>query len=215
MGTRRTGPSEGRAVEGKNGNLLRTQDSDSSVSSCIDSTLCDRLRAGDSMVLDTLMNALAHQLLRFAVAIVESKDMAEDIVQYVFINLWNRRTELYPGSNLRAYLFTAVRNRAINELSKESVRKRHLEASLPASHYKAGHYTADPGHEDDVFNRITVQAALNRLSERRQMAVRLRLENDLAHAEIAEIMGISTVAAKRLVARSLEELREILWEDDE
>lgn len=215
MGIRRSRSSEDQPKEEKESNLLRPQDSSLPVSADINDSICDRLKDGDSTVLAELINAYGHSLLRFAASIVESRDMAEDVVQYVFINLWARRSELDAKSNLRAYLFKAVRNRALNERSKESVRRRYVETSMLNSNSQSGQSVHNPGHEEAIFHRLTVQAAVERLSERRQMAVKLRLENELSHAEIAEIMGISTGAAKRLVARSLEELREILWEEEE
>ena len=58
-------------------------------------------------------------LLQFAIAILKSKESAEEIVSDVFIRIWQKRNQLDKIENLRFYLFTAVKNHAINELHKQ------------------------------------------------------------------------------------------------
>jgi RNA polymerase sigma factor (sigma-70 family) len=72
-----------------------------------------RLRAGDERALAEIFAAYYSPLSRYAETIVRSRDAAFDIASDVFHTLWVKRAELDPA-DLRAYLITAARNRALN-----------------------------------------------------------------------------------------------------
>ena len=59
-----------------------------------------------------------------------------------------------------------------------------------------------PSPENTVLNETTMQTAMGKLSERRREAVRLRIQEQLTHVEIGQILGISAIAAERLVFRA-------------
>jgi RNA polymerase sigma-70 factor (ECF subfamily) len=156
------------------------------------------------------MTLYVERLTRFAFDIVGSDDSADDVVQQVFVELWERRASLNPAQ-LKPYLFRAVRNRALDDRKATIVRNRYrtnVEIEAAAGIMAA----AIPNPEDHIITDTTIQAALNQLSERRKLAVRLRFEEEMTHAEIAQVLGISSMAAQSLVARGIADLRTILWE---
>ncbi len=55
-------------------------------------------------------------LVNFGMGYVHDRDTSEEIVQEVFLNLWQKREEISPEGNIRSYLFTSVRNRCLNYL---------------------------------------------------------------------------------------------------
>ena len=171
--------------------------------------LVGRLQAGDPDAFAAIVARYAERLTRFAFYIVGSHDAADDVVQQVWVQLWERRAIVEPDQ-LTPYLYRAVRNRALNEQSASAVRER-FRANVQAEAATGTATAAVPSPEDAVLTIAVVQAAVDRLSDRRRLAIRLRLEEELTHAEIAEILGVSAVAAQRLVARAIADLREILW----
>ncbi len=171
--------------------------------------LVARLREGDPDAFATLVTLYVDTLTRMAFYATGSRDTADDVVQRVFVELWERRATLDPN-RLRPYLLRAVRNRAIDEGNAALVRSRHR-ATTQAEASAGSVLAATPSPEEDILNDVTVQAAIARLSPRRRLAVRLRLQEEMSHAEIAEVLEISVVAAKRLVARGIVELRQLLW----
>jgi RNA polymerase sigma-70 factor (ECF subfamily) len=171
--------------------------------------LVAQLRAGDAQALASLMAQYANSLARFAFYIVDSVDVAEDIVQRVFIQLWTHRDTLAPDSHLRAYLFRLTRNQALNERSASAVRARYrMGEGGQAAEWDDATTLESP--EDNILTDLMVQDALEQLPERRRQAVRLRLKEAMTHAEIAEVLGVSIVAAQHLVARAISDLRKIL-----
>ena len=174
--------------------------------------LVARLRDGDSDALRTIIAHYANRLSKFAFYIVGSRDTAEDVVQYVFIHLWDRRESLDSNSRLKSYLFRAVQNRSLNELARETTRASYQRDVLEES--EAGIVpvmVTNP--EDAILTRAVVQSAIEQLSERRRLAIRLRMEEEMSHAEIGEVLEISAMAAQRLVARAIMDLRAILQLD--
>lgn len=175
-----------------------------------DQALVARVRQGDPDAIAILMRQYAGRLVRFASYMVGSRDTAEDIVQQVFVKLWERRAMLDSDVRVKSYLFRAVRNRVLDEQGSETVRSRYrtiIQGEVIAGIIPA--MVSSP--EEGVLTNATIQAALNRLPERRRLALKLRLEQQMTHAEIADILGVSVVAAKRFVARAVGDLRKILW----
>ncbi len=175
-----------------------------------DRVLVAGLRAGDSNAFSAIMTKYMNRLRRFAFVIVGSRDSADDIVQTVFVGLWEHRHELDPDSHLRAYLFRGVRNRALNEQSANNVRDRYR-SDIQADTAAGALSSAVSSPEDEILIHTTVQAAIEQLSERRRFVLQLRLREELSHAEIAEVLDISAMAAQRLVARAIADLRKIIW----
>ena len=69
------------------------------------------IAAGDRSAFDTLFRAHYKPLCAFAVQYVKDRDVAEDLVQDLFFRLWQDREKVSITTSLKAYLFTAVRNR--------------------------------------------------------------------------------------------------------
>ncbi|MEP6494882.1 MAG: sigma-70 family RNA polymerase sigma factor [bacterium] len=69
---------------------------------------------GDDVAFESLFRAHYAELCRFAYQYVRSSEAAEDLVQDVFAGLWAARETVTVTTSVRAYLYAAVRNRAIN-----------------------------------------------------------------------------------------------------
>ncbi len=174
-----------------------------------DQLLVRQISEGDVRAFTSLVTKYLFPVTRFAYNMVRSEDAAEDIAQNVFIQLWERRAGLGEIRSIKAYLFRIVKNIALNERKAFSVRKRHQ-----AQVYADPRQGIVPGQWDReeslLLTTTTVQEAIHELPERRQLVLRLRLEDELSHAEIGEILGISPQAAQVLAGRALAELRKKL-----
>lgn len=178
--------------------------------------LLRRLRLSDSEVLRLIVEQHITRLTQFASSMLRSPDAVDDVVQGVFVWLWENRESLDIRGGLRPYLLRAVRNRILDHRKAELIRKKHtIEAEQPDvySIYYGRSYTHSP--EDEILTNDAIAIALARLSERRQLALRLRLNDGLEYAEIGEILGVSSETATRLINRALTELKEILREVSE
>src|SRR5262245_24468596 len=74
------------------------------------------LRAGDRDAFEVIFRTHYAKLADYANTLVRSRDVAEDVVQEVFVALWTQRERLSTPDNLTGYLYRSVRNRGLNQL---------------------------------------------------------------------------------------------------
>jgi RNA polymerase sigma-70 factor, ECF subfamily len=147
----------------------------------------------------------AYVLRRFSGSL--NRADAEDAVSDVVIRLHRRMTAGRAPKNLRAAFFTSVRNAAIDQLRARSVRPT---VALEA----AGDMAVDEGDPGAGAERkedsVRLQEALGRMRGNYREAIVLRFGLGLTVPEIAEHLGISLPAAKKLVLRATEQARKRL-----
>jgi len=171
--------------------------------------LARRIRDGDPAALETLFHEHYAALCRFANRYLHDRAAAEDLVQDVFTSIWAGRLRLDVRGSLRAYLFAAVRNRALN-LRKHQLVERDWELDEAIPDVRALH-RAPPRPDDlldDVERRNRLRAALEALPERCRLVMQLRWEEQLTHAEIADVLGITVKGVERQLSRGLRALRD-------
>jgi len=176
--------------------------------------LARRIRDGDPAALETLFREHYVALVRFANRYLHDRAAAEDLVQDVFTSIWAGRLRLEVRGSLRSYLFAAVRNRALN-LRKHQLVERDWELDEALPDVRALH-RAPPRPDDlldDVERRNRLRAALEALPERCRLVMQLRWEEQLSHAEIADVLGITVKGVERQLARGLHALRERARDD--
>jgi RNA polymerase sigma-70 factor (ECF subfamily) len=177
-----------------------------------DDELRVRVCADDSTAYTILYKRYVQGLLRFALTLVGSIDVAEDVVQDVMIVLWDRRADLGPHIDLRPYLYGAVRRRAMHVLRHTSVTDRAAQHLLPLDVAGLGDGSTPPAPDDATSAAQldeAVHALLMRLSERERTILTLRFEG-LSYTDIAIAIGASPEATQKQGRRALERLRILL-----
>lgn len=169
-----------------------------------ESRLIALLRSGDADAFERVYRAYVVVLCRLAHSYVRSRDTAEDIVQDLFTWLWANRHGFHPEHGLRAYLFGAVRNRALNALRNEAT-------ALRASVTQAPSVTGTSGAADAELMasdlETAIQAAVEGMPPRcREVFVLLRTQA-LTYTEVAVILGISPKTVEVHMSRALAILR--------
>jgi len=174
-----------------------------------DDVLVRAVRSGDLRVFSTLFRASYAELWRYARAITRSAESAEEVVDDVFAWLWANRAEWAPASTVRAYLFRAVRNRALNAAAATRSAERIADAATrevdPVAMGEANALQDDAlvlREMDDA-----VWAAINALSPDARQVMVLRWESKMSWAEVAEIMGVSIAAVQMKHTRALRLLK--------
>lgn len=157
----------------------------------------------DQAAYAALFRVLHTPLLRYARRFVHDDASAYDVLQDVFMKLWDRRTTLDPNGSIEALMYTMVRNRALNVLRREG-READLETvadqQTPA---------VDDLHEsvasEDLASRI--RRWIQELPKRRQEAFVLSRFHGLSHKEISAIMGVSLKTIDTHILLALKFLR--------
>jgi RNA polymerase sigma-70 factor (ECF subfamily) len=168
----------------------------------------DRIRRGDSAAFETLFRTHYDALCSFAVRYTDSSAIAEELVQDVFARVWTDRSRWPSPLNQRAYLFTAVRNRALNVGRRRQLEDDWIEAEAAiargtddSTNAVAVPLIADPEAHDYL------ERAVASLPERCRLVMHLRWRESMSYADIAAIMGISTKGVENQLSRGLRALR--------
>lgn len=174
--------------------------------------IVERIRTGDRIAFRTLMQAHYNGLLRFATSLIG--DGAEDVVQDVFIRIWEGRDRLDPRRAIRAYLYTAVRRRVF-DVQKHERAQRRLSTGVSmigetAAESPDAELAARIAADDEEVRLAALARAIAALPERSRSALVLRFEQGMTHAEIGTVLGCSDKAAQQVVLRAIAAVRKIL-----
>jgi RNA polymerase sigma-70 factor (ECF subfamily) len=174
-----------------------------------DRDLLARLRTGDEDAFDTIFRAWYAPLVRFAERLVGAQAIAEEIVQDVMLELWQRRESLAEDGSAQAYLFQSTRNRAFNHLRHENVERK-------SGPFVQGPTSIDaPGTGRLVADELelAVRAAVNDLPDRCREVFELSRVHGLKYAEIAQTLEMSVKTVEAHMGRALRTLRQrlALW----
>jgi RNA polymerase sigma-70 factor (family 1) len=167
----------------------------------------EQIAAGDQAAFKRVYASFYKRLYQFALAIVKTREAAEEIVEDVFIRIWQKRADLSSVRNLRVYLYTATKNTALNYLSK----KARQSIAEPFDHINIGLDQSAVTPEQilitaEMFKKI--QEAVDALPPRCKMIFKLVREDGLKYKEIAEILNITVntidvqmaIAVKRIAS---------------
>ena len=144
-------------------------------------------------------------LVNFGVSIVGDRDSSEEMVQLVFVNLWENREKIDTGKPLKSYLFTSVRNRCLNYLrDKKKYNSYVLDLEIADTELVFN-------DEDDLSDvQKKIEDALQKLPEKCREVFILSKINGLKYREIADKLGISIKTVENQISKALRILREEL-----
>ncbi|MEM6782515.1 MAG: sigma-70 family RNA polymerase sigma factor [Bacteroidota bacterium] len=164
---------------------------------------CRRLRASDRIAFAALFRALRVPLLRYAVTFTRDADAAHDLVQDVFVALWEMRSTLDPAQPVRGLLFRMTRNKALNR------RRDHRRRSAKHDTIRRDAVTATPPVERVDADRLAVRlrAWLAELPQRQREAIALTRFDHLSHEQAAAVMGCAPRTVNNHIVRGLATLQ--------
>lgn len=152
--------------------------------------LLDRISMeGDEKAFRQLFELYVDGLLRFSNSILKNKELAEEAVSDVFYNVWVHRNKLSQIENFKAYLFTSVRNTALNYLDKERRSK-----VIQLEDLSVSILIDEICPESELISKELKEAigrAIDHLPERCKLIFVLAKIEQLKYKEIAQILDIS------------------------
>ena len=167
--------------------------------------LLSRLRDGDDDAFSTIFREHYPGLVVSATRLLGERALAEEVAQDVMLELWRRRAALTLSGPIRAYLQSAVRNRALNRLRQARTAQR-------GEIYVRGP-SASPAADSHAVSgelEIAVSQAIAALSEAQREVFAMNRTRGLTYNEIAELLGISVKSVEARMGRALKQLREHL-----
>ncbi|MFT4154306.1 RNA polymerase sigma-70 factor [Parafilimonas sp.] len=169
-----------------------------------DKQLLILLKEGNENAFTAIYDRYAEKLFAIAFSFAKRKDVAEDMVQHVFMRLWDRRYSVEINS-LSAYLATAIKFSVFLYLQKEFRRMALLE-KMPA-------LCVSHSGESDInvlFLKATLERAVQLLPEKCKIVYQYSRENGMPVKEIAERMHLAPKTVENHLFRALQTLRAAL-----
>ncbi|MEO8413961.1 MAG: RNA polymerase sigma-70 factor [Ginsengibacter sp.] len=162
---------------------------------------------GDEASFVKLFYLYRHKLYSYTLRITESPELAEDMVQDVFLKLWKNRSQLDKVEHFGAFIFKMVQNQAFNAF------KRMANETLILSKMQNEVDGYKTGPEQDIEYK-EVQFLINRvvkkLPPQQNLVFKLSREQGLKHHEIAQLLKISPYTVKNHLVVALQTIRENL-----
>jgi RNA polymerase sigma-70 factor (ECF subfamily) len=166
--------------------------------------LLEKALKGDTSAFEKIYQSYVKKLCSFAAYYLKSFDTAEDIVQNVFLILWERRDSIRIDGCLKTYLFTSVRNLSLNFLKHQTIHRNSMDTYsrlflLPA----ATPHEIAVQQESDVL----LTQALEKIPERSRIVFILSRYFNMKYAEIAEILEISVKTVDAHMVKAVKSIR--------
>jgi RNA polymerase sigma-70 factor (ECF subfamily) len=143
-------------------------------------------------------------LIKHAFHLLQSGDQAGDLVQDVFLVLWQKHEQLVFKSSLSAYLYTAVRNRVFDLLSHQKVAARYADAI--GRFMEEGNSISDAKLREQELAAV-IEKEIAALPKKMQEVFLLSRKEELSYKEIGERLGISDQTAKLQVHNAIKILK--------
>ncbi|HEY6902408.1 MAG TPA: RNA polymerase sigma-70 factor [Puia sp.] len=158
----------------------------------------------------TVFRTYYNQLCNYALTFTKDEDVCEDIVQDLFIKVWEQRRGLLRETSIRYYLFTAVRNNCISWLRKEKQQGTVRLTSQESPAVTPDYSKETAGGEKD--ERHLIEQAIARLPPKCKEVFLLSRFGKLSYREIASSLGISEKTVENQLGKALKMLRAFLKE---
>ncbi len=165
------------------------------------------IKEGNKQTFELVFRSYYQPLCNYARPIIKDPDEAEEVVQNVFYNIWNKRETLEISVSLKAYLYRAVQNDCLNRIKHGKVRA--VYASDYQSMMNGAAYKGTAALEGKEL-QAQIDLAIDSLPEQCGIVFRMSRFEFLKYNEIAEKLNISVKTVENHMGKALRLLRERL-----
>jgi RNA polymerase sigma-70 factor, ECF subfamily len=158
----------------------------------------------DLKAFEAFFTAYFTPLLRYSTTIVKDEDDAGDIVQQVFLKVWQQRQQIGVQTSLRAYVYQMVYHASLDHLKHQKVKRNYSETVLR----NGEHFIADKTTENELL--LAIDRTVKSLPEQCQKIFKMSREQHLKYHEIAAALNLSQKTVENQMGKALKILRESL-----
>ncbi|WP_346236681.1 RNA polymerase sigma-70 factor [Niabella insulamsoli] len=160
----------------------------------------------DTKSFEKLYHLFYTKLLRFADAITNDQQVAEEAVSEVFVNIWRNRARLLEIQNLNSYLYIATKNIAVRYSIRHGRRSAREMNELEIAQAKYDHTPEDILLNKEIISEY--EAAVAQLPLKCRNIYRLAKQDGLRYKEIAAILNISVKTIDAQLAIAIKKITE-------
>lgn len=174
--------------------------------------LLSQLSKGDEPSFNALYKAYSRPLFLRVVNMIKSEDDAQEIIQELFIKLWQNRDTIDTIKSFQSYIFTIANNLVYNYFRKISHDQALIQKLLlnAADHYLDGQELLENKEAAEIF-----QKAINQLTPQCKQVFQLCKIDGKSHKEVAELMGISMPTVNSHMTNALRSIREYILKNQD
>lgn len=158
----------------------------------------------DDKAFEQLFKAHYKALHAYAATILKDLDLAEEVVQQMFLRFWEKRELLAISTSIKAYLYKCIYNDSLNYLKHESVKKKYQDFTKVSANSFAEVASAKAELSE---LQLHLREALNDLPEQCRTIFQLSRFEELKYREIADQLGLSIKTVENQMGKALRILR--------
>jgi RNA polymerase sigma-70 factor, ECF subfamily len=166
--------------------------------------LFKKVKLGDEKAFESLFKFYYQRLCHYACATLKDMEDAEEVVQQVFINIWDKRENIFIDTSLQSYLYRAVNNACLNKIKQKKIygmHHEHIKLESPVS--------IDSTSETIISEELkeAINDAVELLPDQCKLVFQLSRFEGLKHQEIADELSISVKTVENQIGKALKHLR--------
>jgi RNA polymerase sigma-70 factor, ECF subfamily len=169
-----------------------------------DNILASRIRNDNLEAFELLFNRYNKKLYYFSLRYLEDTDDAEELVQVVFISVWEHRKMLEHDKSIKNYIYKSAINYIYNYLKKKAIRRRYVEQELKKPE-RSANQTYDQIFYKDLEKRIDV--IVTSLPPHQQKIFNLSRHEGLSYEEIAKKLELSVRTVENQIYRVIKVIK--------
>ncbi|SEN33023.1 RNA polymerase sigma-70 factor, ECF subfamily [bacterium A37T11] len=169
-----------------------------------DNELVYLLKSGDQVSYNEIFMRYRGILYQHAYRMLKNQEETEDVLQDVFMLLWQKRESLEISNALSSYLYIAVRNRIFKIFAHQQVAKRYMDSLQ--TFIEKGHAFADDKLLEKELS-VIIEKEVDSLPKKMREAFLLSRENDRSYKEIGLLLDISEKTVRNQVYNAIRILK--------
>jgi RNA polymerase sigma-70 factor (family 1) len=162
------------------------------------------LKRGSTSALRVIYNLYSKRIFFFINSYTYNKEISEELVQDVFVKLWNNRKSLKTNASVKSYIYTIAKNLAIDFIRKKRMVILPIDSvnQMEISNNNEGELKLIIEQEESLLKQ-----AVDNLPFRQKEVFELHRNYDLSYKQISEILDISVSAVEKNISSALKKLK--------
>lgn len=172
-----------------------------------DQAVWNAFQNGDRKAFEHIYKKYSKTLVVYGIRIAEEKQIVQDCIQDLFIELWDGRERLSNVDSLKFYLLKSLRYKIIRHF-----KSRQLDDLNDPDNYVDGENfeVLKVREENILYQSRKLSAAIALLPKRQREAIHLRYLQEMSNEEVARIMGVNYQSACKFIYTALKSLKEVM-----
>ncbi len=177
----------------------------------IEKRILTELKYGSKKAFEYIFKTYFEQLCRYAQEILKDSDQAEDVVESLFVRIWEDRKKINVHTSIRSYLYRSTYNASLNVLRKKRSENKYRDfflhhADFSKTHdYGSSSYPLSGIIENELEEKI--DKVIDNLPPQCKKIFLMSRVEDLPHKEIAEKLDISINTVKSQIMNALKKIQ--------